>query len=125
MIADGVMLCLSWRGERGVGRVNIRVVAGRNSRPRSLVFQETGGETARLFATARAETRTRAGQPHSAASTVPTSSVKGVEGLITEKALEDMINLLCKTGRFKQALNLADGIVQKLKLALAVLLGYK
>ncbi|CAD6262098.1 unnamed protein product [Miscanthus lutarioriparius] len=34
-------------------------------------------------------------------------------GVIPETAHEDMINVLCKTGRFKQASKLADGIVQK------------
>ncbi|CAD6259402.1 unnamed protein product [Miscanthus lutarioriparius] len=34
-------------------------------------------------------------------------------GVIPETAHEDMINVLCKTGRFKQACKLADGIVQK------------
>jgi len=34
-------------------------------------------------------------------------------GVIPDTAHEDMINVLCKTGRFKQACKLADGIVQK------------
>ncbi|KAF6163180.1 hypothetical protein GIB67_025044 [Kingdonia uniflora] len=34
-------------------------------------------------------------------------------GVISEAAFEDMINVLCKAGRFDQACNLADGIVDR------------
>ena len=34
-------------------------------------------------------------------------------GVIPETAFEDMINVLCKAGRFKEACKLADGIVDR------------